>query len=574
MVSNFTEKISVIVDIATDKATRGIKNLKSAVGDAEGATGKLRAGASFLAIGLGGALATAGLKGADSLTVLAKSSLDLAKSTGMSTEEASRWIAVADDAGLSAETLQSSVGKIAKTLDSGKWEKYGIATHDASGEARSANSILLDSLSTLSAITNQTERARVGNDLFSKGWQNLAPLVGHTKDEYQKMLATVSDGQVITDDEAAKAEKLRLAQDNLKDSLRDVTMTLGSLVAESAPFIDFLSRGVEYAARLAGIVSGNDKKSLTGSVKTFHEAVAGLNNDTDGIVGVLNAFADLKQSAGDSRSSLDQAGRTFDLLTMQTSDAEQNLANVRLAFDQLSKDSPDDAKLVANALLQLANAADAGNTHAAERLRKWGLTRDIIAEMASILPAAKSSVTEFGDANKVAAQKAGELAAAEAKTADETITLDEAMSSLLGRLDQQDAWDNVLQKVWALNDGVDTSKQETRDAQRAIAEYVKTLTGIPDNVKTAIITRLDKGAVDEVTTWLSKLQNGVIVPLVPRGVVVGPHDNPGPAAPSGSARMAGAVTNITIHTAADPNAVVNAIQQYNRNNGPAPIKVQ
>jgi hypothetical protein len=101
---------------------------------------------------------------------------------------------------------------------------------------------------------------------------------------------------------------------------------------------------------------------------------------------------------------------------------------------------------------------------------------------------------------------------------------------------------------------------------------------------------LDQGKLEEVYTALDALRKPLNIPVVVGGggrVVSGggAHDMPYGAPPAGSTsgvagngnrslgagQGSGSVVNI--HTSADPNAVVNAIQQWQRRNGPVPIKV-
>ena len=46
--AGFTERVQVVIDVVTNKATQGLKDFKSAVGEAQGFTGKLKAGVSSL----------------------------------------------------------------------------------------------------------------------------------------------------------------------------------------------------------------------------------------------------------------------------------------------------------------------------------------------------------------------------------------------------------------------------------------------------------------------------------------------------------------------------------------------
>jgi len=245
----FTERIRLIFDVDDINSKKGFVSFGKSVREAEGFTGKLKAGVGSLsstlkqnmapaALAAGAALVTFAVKAADAFSTLAKTSIDTGRAIGTTTEQASRWIAVADDAGVSAEQFATGVGKIAKTLDSGTWERYGIATRDATGNLRDTNDILIDALDLLSRTEGETARAKIGTELFGRSWANVAPLLGHTRAEYEKMLASVEDGQVITDSEAAKGEKWRLALDKLSDAFGEVTLAVGETVTQFAPMVE------------------------------------------------------------------------------------------------------------------------------------------------------------------------------------------------------------------------------------------------------------------------------------------------------------------------------------------------
>lgn len=289
----FSEKIQVVIDVVADGAKSSMASFKTSIAEAEGPINKVKAaGASMLdglkanagpaALAAGGALVAFGIKAVGAFTDTAKAAIDLGAATGLATEDASRWIAVGDDMGVTAEQLTSGIGRIGKELDSGKWEKYGVATRDAGGNARNTNDILADTLGMLSSVENETERARIGNELFGRGYSNLAPLIGHTADQYKEMLGAVEDGQVITDKEAKKAERMRLAQDALADALQEVTLAVGQMVAEMAPAIEQASELVGWLTQLGNIrVPGMPEgfSLFTGQITYAQEAWQKLNAD-------------------------------------------------------------------------------------------------------------------------------------------------------------------------------------------------------------------------------------------------------------------------------------------------------
>jgi hypothetical protein len=266
-VANFTERIKIVVDVVTDGAKTGIGNFKQAVADAEGTTNKFKAGASsafdtikanagVLAAGAGAALITFGIKAVGAFDDIAKHATDMAAATGLSVEQASRWIAVADDVGISAESISTSFGKIIKGLDKKVWDDYGIATHDAGGQIRDTNDIMLDAFDKLSKVTSGSARAKEGTDLFGKSYAALSPLVGKSREEMVKYLGAVEKGQVITDQEAEKGKKMRLAMDDLHDSLQEVTLAVGGMVAEAAPMVEVLAQVVTKVVGLNDALKG------------------------------------------------------------------------------------------------------------------------------------------------------------------------------------------------------------------------------------------------------------------------------------------------------------------------------
>lgn len=301
-----TNKITTVVEFVTDKAQTSVQRFRTSVADADGMVNKFKAGAASafssvvanagaMAVGAGAAIATFALKSVNAFTDVAKAAIDGSAATGIAVEDFSRWIAVADDMEVSAEQLTMGLGRIGKTLDSGKWEKYGVATRDASGQARNANDILLDTFDMLGRISNETERARVGNELFGRGYANIAPLIGKTRQEYERYLGAVEDGQVVTAEEAASAERTRLAIDRLQDSVREISLVLGeSLAPVVADIADGLSDASDAAVKLK---SGLEKiPGMPKGVQLWWEFFSPKAMLFDNMVRVGNKAADLGKS--------------------------------------------------------------------------------------------------------------------------------------------------------------------------------------------------------------------------------------------------------------------------------------
>ena len=476
--ASFSDRISVLIDVTTDKATTALSNFRKAVGEADGAGGKMKAGfasaaqgiqqnAGSLAMVAGPALIAFGVKAAAAFTDTAKAAIDLGKATGLSTEAASRWIAVADDYEVSAETLTASIGKISKTLDDTKWAKYGIETRDAAGNARSANDILLDTFDVLSKVKNETERARIGNELFGRGYAGLAPIIGNTRAEYEKMLGAVEKGQVITAEEAEKAEKLRLAQDKLADALGEVTLAVGELAAGMGPMIDKAADAVNMFTELNDAVGLLEKASSLG-----------------------NPFAMWGQ-----------------LMDAATTSGESFYAMTREELIATLKDLE----------WSMEDVAEVTRTWAEEN----GLTRESLAELRAELGiVVPEGITGLFDTLAGAVEGVGE----EATTASEGIDgLRTAYDMLMESIDESQAWidlgtqfDDLRAKqeaaFSAAATGSATAEQAARDYQTevnntkaAVAEYGKEVLGLPDKQVADIIAEIDWASVDNAEATFAQL---------------------------------------------------------------------
>lgn len=345
--ANYFEKITVLIDVTTDKAVNGFKDFKSAVTQAEGMTGKFKAGVGSLKGSLSGmltgpqgmaaagtAIAAAGAFAFDSaqkFIELARSTEQLATATGLTNEEASRLLEVFGDLGGDASALQGALSKIPKTLDSGKWEEYGIATKTAGGELRSTNDILLDGLERLRQIQDPTARAAAGIDLFGKSWATLAPLINQSDEALRESLRTVSEAKVYDERKIASAKKLAAAQDAVVDAFDDFALAVGEATAELAPLIEDMGELLGLVNKLAGFeVAG---KSAFGwlteldPTKPFRDA-AGYITD------FIDDEEDAAAAAKDAALSIEEAGdyteyfrSRVDAANGPLEEMERNLAN-------------------------------------------------------------------------------------------------------------------------------------------------------------------------------------------------------------------------------------------------------
>jgi hypothetical protein len=348
----FTEKLRIVIDTVLDKT--GLKGFRQSVVDADGVAGKFKAGwksatdsvranAAQLALAGGAALVAFGVKALEAFEKSAKAAIDFGKATEQSTESASRWVEVAKDFGVSADTLQAAMGRAAKKG--------------------------LDFFDVLEQINNAQpgQRAKVAAELLGKSWQGIAPLLGKTREEYEKMLAAVGEGQVITEKEAAKAEKMRLAQDRLSDAIERVTLAFGEFIAENADTVDGLAKTVEMVTDLnerfgdyialaqditnpfSALNMDEDLLALEGGVIKATVALDAFGVVTDSVAADQESLA---AAVDASRQAFKDASREYQLFMDQLSDEEAIVA-LEEGFARAKKEIEDTGAISDDTRLRL-----------------------------------------------------------------------------------------------------------------------------------------------------------------------------------------------------------------------------
>jgi len=371
------ERLRVIIDVQAHNAKKMLTDFSSSIRSADGFAGKFKAGwssaaesikanAASIALVAGGALIAFGAKALAAFTSASKAAIDFGKATNQTTEAASRWIAVADDYQISTASLQTAMGKVGR---SGK-----------------------DFIDVLETINNTApaERAKVAFELLGKSWQSVAPLLGKTREEYEQMLATVEEGQVITDKEAAKAERMRLAQDRLEEALGRVTMAVGEFVAEMAPMIEGVAKGAEVVTDLNerfgdyiaiakdftnpfdALDMDEDLLALEGGVIKSTVAVDAFGDAADNARPNVEDLLDAFSEAHGAASAVDDLSDSFGILLGQL-DTRDAIDNVLDAFDDLDAAWSEAAEAQASG----SEDADRKTREAASSVRD--LQRDVIA---------------------------------------------------------------------------------------------------------------------------------------------------------------------------------------------------
>jgi len=369
-VGTFNERIQVVIDVVTDKATKGFKDFRTAVGEAEGFTGKLKAGVSSLGgvfgaaatgpAAMGAAVVAAGKFAADAVmdyANLGAQVADFAAATGTTTEAASRLIEVTGDLGISTDALQSTLGKLNKSIDPKLFDDLGVSIAHTSSGAVDVSGTFLNVIDRLRAIKDPAEQARVGAQLLGKGWQSVAPLIARSAKDIKEQLDGVSKSKVFSEQDTKKAQQFKKELDDLSDAYQEIALRIGK---ELLPAVtDTLGPLADLTGQL-----GDTKDALGPFGFGFLDANTAINDFVENLFGSEEASKYTGESITNLGDAASGSARYLGLLaehTRESSDAAADLtSNARLAKAQLKllQDQIDGRKSFIDLQIQLRDNAD------------------------------------------------------------------------------------------------------------------------------------------------------------------------------------------------------------------------
>jgi len=359
--------MAITIPVLTEFSDKGLKaakaafaNFKTDVGNATGAMGKFKAGsnaafsavkanAGAFAVAGGAAIAGFAVKAIGEFQTLALASGKFADATGLSVENASRWTEVGGDIGIGADSIQTALGKMNKTLGTTPelFKELGVDVVRTNSGLTDVNGTFLAVIDRLKEIKDPAERARVAAQLLGKGWQEMAQFINLGSAELQKSLDSVSGGQVISAEELKRAKEFRDTTDDLGDIWKSFTITAGG--AAVAVVNDFkegtsswegfgnsLSRGAVATgiSKITGLFNDNEEqaKATATEAKRLGDAYGGyvasrLADSREEIIKLNNAIED----ESDALETLQ--GEWADLI--EELDVTVKLDNIGVALDEL-----------------------------------------------------------------------------------------------------------------------------------------------------------------------------------------------------------------------------------------------
>jgi hypothetical protein len=502
--ASFTERISVIIDVTTNKAVSGLKDFRQAVGEAEGFTGKLKAGVGSLKgvfagsvagpLALGTAVATAGKFALDAVNDYAELGVQVgnfAEATGLATEDASRWIEVAGDLGISAGSLQNVFARLEKSISPKLFHDLGVEIARTSQGTVDANQTFLNVIDRLRQIEDPAQRAQMGAKLLGKGWQEVVPLIGQSAENIKSRLAGVADIKVFDRKKVEESKRFRDSFNDLKDAGEEFALTLGEAVIPE----------------------------VTALAKAAIFVVQQLKDMKDALTANKGAESDVK-----TFQRLDDAYRQYGNTLFQTKAAQDaNVTSLRDLKDASALNNEEGLRLVATILSQ-ADALHAANAELAAN----ATNSDNSARLAAALAIEQERVTE----NSWKASDSLKAARTELKKYQDQI---KGRNDLVNLVASFDDMTNKLNGIIMLHEAGLISDRDywmqtaqlTGDAQVAVSDYLDTVNELPPTTKKKLLFEFDPS---NPTKFLNDFQaeldrRKVTIGVVP-GYGTGPQDGP------------------------------------------------
>ena len=244
--------MAIRIPIITDLQDKGIRDAKKAFGDfktavnnAEGGMGKFKAGSKVAFDAVKANAGTLAVAGAVAFGTFAKTAITafqdvaleagkFADATGLSVEDASRYLEVAGDLSIPVDAVEGAIGRLNKTIgaDPDKVRNLGVDLVYLNDGSLDVNATFLNTIDRLKKIKDPAEKARVAAQLLGKGWQSMAELIEMGADDLKASLDSVSGAQVISDEELEKAKEYRETVQELADIWNAFVINAGGVFVE------------------------------------------------------------------------------------------------------------------------------------------------------------------------------------------------------------------------------------------------------------------------------------------------------------------------------------------------------
>ena len=225
--------MAITIPIVTEFRDAGLRNAQREVDTFAGRIEKRLGKFGMVAAGAGAAIGGFAVKSVMQFKNLALEAGNFADATGIAVEEASRWVDLAGDMGISATSIETAIMRMNKTLGTSEkaFEDLGIEVVRTSNGVIDSNATFQRAVTAVGAIVDPTERARAAQELFGKSYADIARIMEMSAGELVDRLGEVPKANLVDQRKLDQARRLNQSLEDLKGVAEELTLTLGSALA-------------------------------------------------------------------------------------------------------------------------------------------------------------------------------------------------------------------------------------------------------------------------------------------------------------------------------------------------------
>ena len=219
-----TKDLSAETEPAAAKAGQSSgKKFTSSMGGAIKSGAKVLAAAVTASIASVTALGTSFFNAAKATAEFGDNIDKMSQKIGLSTDAYQEWDFIAQHSGTSMESLKTSMVKLSTAAANGSdaFQKLGISAEDA--QSMSREELWNKTVMALTSVEDETERARIAQELFGKGATEMGALLNTSAADIEAMRQQAHDLGIVMSEEDVKASAA------FQDSLQNMTQSFDGL---------------------------------------------------------------------------------------------------------------------------------------------------------------------------------------------------------------------------------------------------------------------------------------------------------------------------------------------------------
>ena len=178
----------------------------------------------------------------------------MSQKIGLSSDAYQEWDFIAQHSGTSMESLKTSMVKLSTAAANGSdaFQKLGISAEDA--QSMSREELWNKTVMALTSVEDETERARIAQELFGKGATEMGALLNTSAADLEAMRQQAHDLGIVMSEEDVKASAA------FQDSLQNMTQSFDGL--KNRMIADFLPGITTVMDGLTQIFAGDSAKGV------------------------------------------------------------------------------------------------------------------------------------------------------------------------------------------------------------------------------------------------------------------------------------------------------------------------